>query len=391
MKIVIAPDSFKESLDALSVATCIETGFRTIFPDAQYIKLPLADGGEGTVDVLLQGLSGEKKFTKVEGPLGEPVNAMWAMLTPTASSPKKTALIEIAAASGLDLLSPDARDVKLASTFGTGQLILQAIDKGAEKIILGLGGSATNDGGAGILQALGGKLKTSGIEQIEKGGLALQALKHIDLSSLDPRCQQIEFIVACDVANPLCGLDGASHIFGPQKGASIDDVIQLDNALLNFALVANNAGYPNHLQSSGFGAAGGASMGLSLAFDLQMKPGIEMVLDTLNVDQLLHDADLVITGEGQMDNQTLQGKTPYGIAKRASLQGIPTIGIAGSLGTDVDDLYPQMSSLFGTVRSPQELTQVLNEAEMNLTRTARNIAATLSLGKQILSKQDISL
>ena len=385
MKIIIAPDSFKESLDALAVATCIEAGFRDIFPEAQYIKLPLADGGEGTVDVLLQGLQGEKRFTEVEGPLGSPVTAMWAMLAASELNPSKTALIEIAAASGLDLLDPEVRDPRRASTFGTGQLILQAIGEGAKKIIIGLGGSATNDGGAGILQALGGKLLKVDKSLVEKGGLALTDVAHIDLSALDPRCKDIEVVVACDVTNPLCGANGASHIFGPQKGASSAQVAQLDNALLNFAQVAASAGHPNHQQSSGFGAAGGTPMGLSLAFELQIQAGIEMVLDTLDADQILQGADLLITGEGQMDNQTLQGKTPYGIAKRAALQGIPTIGIAGSLGTDIDELYPQMSSVFGTVRSPQELSQVLSEAENNLTRTARNIAATLKLGKQIIN------
>jgi len=388
MKIIIAPDSFKESLDALAVATCIETGFRTIFPDAEYIKLPLADGGEGTVDVLLQGLQGEKRFTEVEGPLGAPVTAMWAMLNPNDSHPKKTALIEVAEASGLDLLTPETRDPNRASTFGTGQLIKQAMDEGAEKILIGLGGSATNDGGAGILQALGGRLLNADGIVIEKGGLALNTLATIDLSALDPRCKHIEFIVACDVTNPLCGITGASHIFGPQKGATSSDIVKLDGALLNFSQVAVLAGYPNQQDSSGFGAAGGTPMGLSLAFDIQIKAGIDMVLDTLNADQILEGADLVITGEGQMDNQTLQGKTPYGIAKRAALQGIPTIGIAGSLGTDVDDLYGEMNSVFGTVRSPQKLSQVLVEAETNLTRTARNIAATLRLGNQLLIKNN---
>jgi len=384
MKIIIAPDSFKESLDALAVATCIEAGFRDIFPDAQYIKLPLADGGEGTVDVLLQGLQGEKRFTEVEGPLGTPVTAMWAMLNASASHPTKTALIEVAEASGLDLLTPEARDPKRASTFGTGQLIKQAMDEGAEKIIIGLGGSATNDAGAGILQALGGKLLNADGVAIEKGGLALNNLTSMDLSTLDPRCQHIEFIVACDVSNPLCGVKGASHIFGPQKGATHNDIQELDKALLNFAQVAVSAGHPDHQDTAAFGAAGGTPLGLSLAFNIQIQAGIEMVLDTLNADQILEGADLLITGEGQMDNQTLQGKTPYGIAKRAALQGIATIGIAGSLGTDVDDLYGEMSCIFGTVRSPQKLSQVLTEAETNLTRTARNIAATLKLGNQLL-------
>ena len=394
MKIVIAPDSFKESLSAVSVAACIEKGFREIFPDADYVTLPLADGGEGTVDVLLQGLAGQKRTNKVQGPLGELVSADWAMLEPSVQSSKRTALIEIAAASGLDLLMPEQRDPLVASSFGTGQLILEAIEQGAQTIILGLGGSATNDGGAGIVQALGGRLLDSkgqddNGQELNRGGAALAELASIDLTGLDSRCADVELIVACDVDNPLCGDNGASHVFGPQKGATPDQVLILDKALANFAQIAESQGCvggddPVH-KRTGYGAAGGTPMGLGLLFNMQIKPGIEMVLDILQADEVLKGADLVITGEGQMDNQTLQGKTSYGIAKRASLQGIPTIGIAGSLGTEVEALYGEMSSLFGTVRSPQPLNQVLQEAEMNLTRTARNIAATLKLGRRILS------
>ncbi|MEZ8730375.1 glycerate kinase [Vibrio splendidus] len=393
MKIVIAPDSFKESLSAVSVAACIEKGFREIFPDAEYVTLPLADGGEGTVDVLLQGLVGQKRTYQVEGPLGALVHAEWAMLEPSDSNPNKTALIEIAAASGLDLLKPEQRDPLIASSFGTGQLILEAIERGAQTIILGLGGSATNDGGAGIVQALGGRLIDSkgqddDGQELNRGGAALAELASIDLTGLDSRCADIELIVACDVDNPLCGDNGASHIFGPQKGATPEQVLLLDKALANFAQIAESKGCvggddPVH-KRVGYGAAGGTPMGLGLLFNMQIKPGIEMVLDVLQADDVLKGADLVITGEGQMDNQTLQGKTPYGIAKRASLQGIPTIVIAGSLGTEVEALYDEMSSLFGTVRSPQSLDQVLQEAEKNLTRTARNIAATLKLGRKIL-------
>ncbi|MCK8070299.1 glycerate kinase [Vibrio sp. 1CM23M] len=395
MKIVIAPDSFKESLSAVSVAACIEKGFREIFPDAEFVTLPLADGGEGTVDVLLQGLAGQKRTHQVEGPLGELVNAEWAMLEPSVQSSKRTALIEIAAASGLDLLKPEQRDPLVASSFGTGQLILEAIEQGAQTIILGLGGSATNDGGVGIVQALGGRLlddkgEDSIGQELSRGGAALADLASIDLTGLDSRCADIELIVACDVDNPLCGDNGASHIFGPQKGATPDQVLMLDKALENFAQVAESQGCthggdPVH-KRTGYGAAGGAPMGLGLLFSMQIKPGIEMVLDVLQADEVLKGADLVITGEGQMDNQTLQGKTPYGIAKRASLQGIPTIGIAGSLGTEVEALYGEMSSLFGTVRSPQTLEKVLQEADINLTRTARNIAATLRLGHKISQK-----
>ncbi|MFT6987752.1 MAG: glycerate kinase [Psychromonas sp.] len=383
MKIVIAPDSFKESLSAMAVATCIENGFSKIFPDSEFIKIPLADGGEGTVDVLVDMLKGEKQYGEAVGPISGHVNAMWALLN---DGQYKTALIEIAGASGLDLITPGQRNPLIATSFGTGQIILQALDLGAEKIILGLGGSASNDGGAGILQALGGQLLDVQGNELPVGGAALADLATIDLSNLDKRCANVEFIVACDVSNPLTGKNGASAIFGPQKGATPKMVEQLDIALAHFADIAEKTLTVNHRQSAGFGAAGGAPMGLCLAFEIQIQAGIDMVLDILKVDDALAGADLVITGEGQMDNQTLNGKTPFGVAKRALARDIPVIAIAGSLGTEVEALYNTIGSIFGTVRSPQALDQVLSEAEGNLTRTARNIAATLAMGNKLSLK-----
>jgi glycerate kinase len=383
MKIVIAPDSFKESLSAMAVATCIEKGFSQIFPNSEFIKIPLADGGEGTVDVLVDALNGERQDQVVQGPISGNVNAVWALLHEGQS---KTALIEIAAASGLDLITPEQRNPLIATSFGTGQSILQALDLGVEKIIIGLGGSATNDAGAGILQALGGQLLDAQGNELPVGGAALADLAAIDLTKLDKRCADVEFIVACDVSNPLTGDNGASRIFGPQKGATPEMVEQLDKALAHFADLAEKTLTVNHQQSAGFGAAGGAPMGLCLAFDIQIQAGIDMVLDILKVDDALAGADLVITGEGQMDNQTLNGKTPFGIAKRAQARGIPVIAIAGSLGSEVEALYDTIGSIFGTVRSPQALAQVLSEAEGNLTRTAKNIAATLLMGNKLSLK-----
>lgn len=379
MKIVIAPDSFKESLSAKQVCECIEAGFLDVFPHADYVHLPLADGGEGTVDVLLQGLDGEVRHSQVTGPLGEPVNAQWALL-----DEGQTALIEFAAASGLDLISPEQRNPAITTSYGTGELIKEALDQGVNKVLLGLGGSATNDAGAGIAQAMGAKLLDQHGNELPFGGAALSDIAQIDLSSIHPRSKEVEFIVACDVANPLIGENGASHVFGPQKGASPDLVKTLDRAIAHFAAVSAKQTTINQTLSPGFGAAGGTPMGLSLIFNIHIKQGIEMVLDALNADTVLDGANLVVTGEGQMDNQTLQGKTPFGIAKRAQSKGIPTIGIAGSLGQEIDELYGTIVSTFGTVRSPQPLQQVLEEANNNLTRTARNIAATLKLGAKIL-------
>ena len=383
MKIVIAPDSFKESLSAAAVASCIENGFSEIFPDSEYIKIPLADGGEGTVDVLVDALNGQRQKQIVRGPISGDVNAVWALLDDGQTT---TALIEIAAASGLDLITPEQRNPLIATSYGTGQSILHALEHGAKKILIGLGGSATNDGGAGILQALGGQLLDAQGNELPVGGAALVNLASINLTDLDKRCADVEFIVACDVSNPLTGENGASAIFGPQKGATPEMVELLDNALSHFANVAQQSTQINHQQSVGFGAAGGAPLGLSLAFNIQIKAGIDMVLDILNVNELLQGADLVISGEGMMDNQTLNGKTPFGIAKRAAERGIPVISIAGSLGAEVDALYDTMGSIFGTVRSPQQLAQVLSEADKNLTRTARNVAATLAMGNKLSIK-----
>ncbi|MGB1974106.1 MAG: glycerate kinase [Vibrio toranzoniae] len=388
MKIVIAPDSFKESLDAHQVASCIERGFAEVFPHAEFVKMPLADGGEGTVDVLLEALNGNKQSLQTTDPIGRECAAYWASLEQAVDGNKvKTALVEFAQASGLDRLTVEERSPLTASSFGTGLLIKDALDQGVEQIIIGLGGSATNDAGVGILQALGGKLLDKQGNELSGGGAELSQLANIDLDGLHPRCKEVTFVVACDVNNPLCGESGASVVFGPQKGASQIQVQQLDAAIGHFADIAQTHTGVNHRDSKGFGAAGGTPLGLRLAFNIQIKAGIEMVLDALDADKVLEGASLVVTGEGQMDNQTLQGKTPFGIAQRALKQNIPTIGIAGSLGKDVEKLYGSMSSLFGTVRSPQSLDQVLSEASQNLTRSARNIAATLKLGGQIFNEK----
>lgn len=378
MEILIATDSFKESLSAQAVGECIERGFSEVFPKARYHQMPLADGGEGTVEVLLQSLGGEKRTSRVEDALGRPISAEWALL-----DSGRTALIEIAAASGLADIEPAQRNPLIASSYGTGQLVREALDNGVENIIMGLGGSATNDGGAGILQALGGKLLDKNGQELAKGGAALADLARIDLTDLHPRALLVSLTIASDVSNPLCGDNGASAIFGPQKGATPQMVAELDKALANFADVSQKTTGISRHDSTSFGAAGGAAMGLSLATELQIKSGIDVVLDTLHADKILSAIDLVITGEGQMDNQTLQGKVPFGIAKRAKARGIPVIAIAGSLGNEVEALYTIMDATFDTVRAPQTLPQVLAEAEQNVIRTARNVAMLLKLGKTL--------
>ncbi len=376
MKIVIAPDSFKESLSAQQVADTIKAGFKTQFAEAEYITLPIADGGEGTLDSLVAAKEGEIHSQVVEGPLGQDIEARWGLFSDQGVS---TAIIELAEASGIALNAPAERDIERASTFGTGQLIRAALDKGVERIILCLGGSATNDAGAGIAQALGAQLKDHQGNELARGGKALLELESIKITHLHPRAKQVDWLIACDVSNPLCGDKGASAVFGPQKGASVEQVKILDSALAHLANKAAEITGINHQDSEGFGAAGGTPLGITLCGAPTLKPGIDIVLEAAQLDHHLKGADLVITGEGQMDFQTLFGKAPFGVASRAKKLCIPTIGIAGSLGKDLTGLDEYFSAVFGTVRSPQPLQQALQEAQDNLKRTADNIARVLKL------------
>lgn len=378
MKILIAPDSFKESLSAEKVAKAIKLGFQTHFPDAEYQLLPIADGGEGTLDALISSSHGELKTSLVKGPLGDTVCAKWGLI-----NQGKSAIIELAEASGIALVAPENRQVLKASTYGTGQIISEALTLDVQQIILCLGGSATNDGGAGIAQALGAKLLNKAGEEIDAGGQALAELCRIDLSSLHPRAHQVEWLLACDVDNPLCGPQGASAVFGPQKGASKEDIVALDNALMRFAKQVESITQIDFSQVTGFGAAGGTALGIALFAQPELKPGIDIVLETSQFEKQLVNTDLVITGEGQMDFQTLHGKAPYGVAKAAKEKGIKVIGIAGSIGENTQGLEHYFDAIFGTTRAPLSLEKVLVEAEDNLVRVASNIAATLSLSSSI--------
>jgi len=381
MKLVIAPDSFKECMSAFTAADAIESGFREIFPNLDCIKLPLADGGEGTAKILTQANQGQWLTSNVDDPLGRPINADWGWLPSQA-----TAIIEIAAASGLDRLSPEERDPLAASSFGTGQLIRQALDKGAKRLIIGLGGSATNDGGAGILCALGGQLLNGEGKPLAPGGAALASLSRLDLSNLHPRCREVEVILACDVSNPLCGPQGASAVFGPQKGADASTVSQLDQALAHFARIIATETGEQLADRPSFGAAGGAPAGLGLAFELTIRPGIEVILETLGAEQALQGASLLITGEGRLDGQTLQGKTPFGVATLARRQNIPVIGIAGALGEGHEALYDgPFDALFSLVPGAIPLEQALQHGPQLLRDCARNLAATLAVGGRFSS------
>ena len=370
MKVVIAPDSFKDSLNAQGVADAIALGLAEVWPDAQLIKCPMADGGEGTVESVLAACNGELRRADVRGPLGATVNAAWGWLPDS-----HTAIIEMAEASGLQLVPLNQRDACISSTFGTGQLIRAALDAGAQRVILAIGGSATNDGGAGAMQALGVKLLDAQGKALQPGGLALQQLACIDLTDIDPRLAAVRFDIAADVNNPLCGPHGASAIFGPQKGASPEQVQQLDHALGHFAEHCAQALNKDVRDEPGSGAAGGLGFAAKAFLDAQFQPGVEVVAELVGLAEAVKNADLVITGEGRFDAQTLRGKTPFGVARIAREHGVPVIVIAGTLGEDYQALYAHgIDAAFALASGPMTLAQACSEAPRLLRERASDIA-----------------
>jgi len=376
-KVVIAPDSFKESLSALEVAEAIERGFRQIFPQVQYVKLPMADGGEGTVDSMVAATGGEIVTVAVTGPLGQPVQAFYGLL-----GEGETAVIEMAAASGLHLAPKAQRDPRMTTSYGTGELIKAALDRGVKTIILGIGGSATNDGGAGMMQALGARLLDENRQALPPGGAALAQLAYIDLSGVDPRLQQVSITAACDVDNPLCGANGASAVFGPQKGATPEMVTQLDAALRHYGTLLEQATGREVINAPGAGAAGGMGAALLGMLNARLRPGIEIVIETLQLEEALRDADLVITGEGRLDSQSIHGKTPIGVARVAKRFGLPVIGIAGSLSKDYQVVHQHgIDAAFSVLDRVVSLEEALAEAADNLEVTARNVAAVWRLAQ----------
>lgn len=374
MKIVIAPDSFKESMTALEAAKSIEKGMKAVFPDAEYRLLPMADGGEGTVQSLVDATGGTIRERSVTGPLGETVQAFFGIL-----GNGKTAVIEMAAASGLHLVEPAKRNPLLTTSRGTGELIRAALDEGVSHIIVGIGGSATNDGGVGMMQALGGKFLDEKGEEIGPGGGALSAIKSIDLSLLDSRLDSVKLEVACDVTNPLTGPTGASAIFGPQKGATPEVVRTLDGNLAHLASIT--IGGSEVASIAGTGAAGGLGFALLAFLKAELNRGIDIVLKAVNFSEKVKDASLVITGEGRIDGQTIYGKTPIGVAKSAKVYEIPVIGIAGSLTEDSTVVYEHgIDALFSIVPGIIELNEALSQAPRLLERASRNMASVLKMG-----------
>lgn len=375
MKIVIAPDSFKESLTALEVADSIEKGFKQIYPDAEYVKVPMADGGEGSVQSLIDATQGSLVEVEVTAPLGNKTTAFLGV-----SGDKKTAFIEMAAASGLHLVPFAKRNPLKTTSYGTGELIKKALDLGVQKILLGIGGSATNDAGVGMLQALGITFKNQQGNEIGFGGKQLQQITSISTEHIDPRLTNVTFEVACDVNNPLCGELGASAVFGPQKGATATMIETLDKALAHFAYIVEQQLGINIADKAGAGAAGGMGGGLLLLPKAELKAGVQIIIEATNLAEKIKDADLVITGEGRMDAQSIAGKTPIGVAKTAKQFGKPVIAIVGCLREDYNVVYQHgIDAVFPIIRNLGTLEETLAKGRENLISSAENVARLIQI------------
>ena len=379
MKIVIAPDSFKESLSALQVATALEDGIHKVLTDVECCKLSMADGGEGTVTALVTATGGSTFRECVHGPLGHFVNASYGI-----SGDGRTAVVEMAAASGLSLLAVEDRDPARTTTYGTGELIMAASKRGARRIIVGLGGSATNDGGAGMGQALGIKFHDQGgtvISEHLTGG-TLGRIASISMADRDPAVGDVEILVACDVDNPLVGRCGASAVFASQKGATPAQIKSLERNLRHYGrLLESTTGF-DVLDLPGAGAAGGLGAGLVAFAGGEIKSGVDIVIEAVRLERHLDGADLVITGEGRIDGQTIYGKVPVGVARLAKGLGIPVIAVGGSLADDAAQVFARgIDALEGAVARDMSLTEALTHSERNLRAAGERIARWIVLGR----------
>ncbi|PFE90637.1 glycerate 2-kinase [Bacillus thuringiensis] len=378
MKVVIASDSYKESLKAIEACEAIERGFRAIFPNAKYVKIPIGDGGEGTVESLVDATGGRIISISVTGPLRESVQAFYGV-----SKDKKTAFIEMAAASGLQHVPVEKRNPLITTTKGTGELILHALNQGAEYIILGLGGSATNDGGAGMLAALGVRFINDKGEVIDPSGGTLHSIVAIDFSQMDPRLKGIKIEAACDVDNPLVGMQGASFVFGRQKGANVEMMKELDENLKHYANILKRYVSSDVSEIPGAGAAGGMGAAVISVLKGDLRRGIEIVLDYTNFDKHIEDADLIITGEGRIDEQTAYGKAPVGVAGRAKRFSVPVIAIGGSVSSDYSAVYEKgIDAVFSITTRPMTLEEAYRVAEENIEMTTKNIATVWKIASE---------
>ncbi|WP_312952018.1 glycerate kinase [Superficieibacter sp.] len=367
---VLAPDSFKESMTAKEVCVAMEKGLKKVFPDARYIHVPMADGGEGTTQSLIDASGGELFSLTVTGPLGEPVDACYGIM-----GDGETAVIEMASASGIQHIRREDRNPLITTTYGTGELIRACLDKNIKKLILGIGGSATNDGGAGMAEALGVRFYDATGEALPRGGGALAQLQRIDVSGLDSRLAKIDIQVACDVTNPLCGPQGASAVFGPQKGATPAMVDRLDAALAHYAAEIRRTLDKDVGHIPGAGAAGGLGAGLLAFTACQLRKGVDIVIEYSCLREKLAGAQYCFTGEGRIDSQTQFGKIPQGVARTALENHVPVIAVAGSIGDGIDILYQEgIHAIFGIIPQASGIEELLSNGPLNMQRTCENIA-----------------
>lgn len=375
MKIVIAPQGFKEGLTGIEVARAAAIGARRVWDEAEITLLPVADGGDGTLQSLVDASGGHIVTSVVEDPLGRNIEADWGAL-----GDDTTAVIEMARSSGLALLATNERDPLITSTYGVGQLMLNAVKYGYRKLIIGIGGSATNDGGAGMAQAIGAELSDAQGNQIKRGGAALLELDRIDVAGIPLEIQEAEIEVACDVNNPLCGPTGASAIFGPQKGADEDTVALLDGALRRFSDIIERDINKHVAEVAGAGAAGGLGAGLLAFTNSTLRPGADIVMDALDVDAQLEGASLVIVGEGQIDRSTVFNKAPVAVASRAKSLGVPTIAIAGSLGDGWREVHEHgIAAAFAIENRPMSLRNAMDNAADLIADTTEEACRAVSV------------
>lgn len=373
-KYVVAPDSFKESMTAKEVCDAMEKGIKKADSAAEVIKVPMADGGEGTVDSLVDATNGQRVIVEVTGPLGNKISAYYGIL-----GNGTTAVIEMAKASGLEIVEKKKRNPMITTTFGTGELIRDALDHNVKEIIIGLGGSSTNDGGSGMAQALGAKLLDQNNHQISFGGGNLDKLDKIDISNLDSRLQDVKIILASDVTNPLIGKDGASRVFGSQKGATPEMVEKLENNLQHYAKIIKRDLNKDVASVSGAGAAGGLGAGLMAFTTYKMRQGVDIAIEVTKLEEKVKSADYIFTGEGGTDFQTKFGKTPYGVAKLGKKYHKPVISLAGYLGEGIDSLYSEgFTAIFGIIPGACDLSTALKNGPSNVARTTENIVRLLN-------------
>ena len=382
MKIVIASDSYKGSLDSLQVNEAMRKGILRVFEDAEIKCIPIADGGEGTVDAVMTCCGGSYCYETVTGPDGREVIARYGIL------PDKSAVIEMAAASGLPLVQDVTPDTVMNSTtYGTGQLIASALDKGCRKIYIGIGGSATNDGGIGMLQALGVSFLDADNREVGFGGKYLDKIARIDISNLDPRIRETELVVMSDVTNPLCGENGAAVVYSPQKGATEEEIAILDKGLAQFAELICQMNLPDIRNLPGAGAAGGLGGGLVSFLGAEIRPGIKAILEIADFEKSVQWADLILSGEGRIDGQSANGKVVSGIAEIAGKYNVPVIAICGSVEKDAREIFEKgISGMEAAVCRPVTLEKAMDEAEQNVIDAAERVMQMVKAGMAITGK-----